>query len=66
MRIGESSHPGFVPVQVPVAEFLDPRPSREGERVLWSDGTVRGYPPPGVRTVTVLRRMSSSTSGVLT
>lgn len=63
MRIGGQSYPGFRAVRIPATEFWNPLPSREGERVVWPDGRVRSFPPPGADTVTVLRRAGKGRGG---
>lgn len=63
MKVGRNKYPGFKPVQVPVDEFFNPPPHREGERVLLPDGTVSNFPPPGASVVTVLRRAGTGRGG---
>ncbi len=47
----------FIPVRIPFKDWLNPLPDREGERVLWSDGTVHNFPERDEEYITVLRRV---------
>lgn len=49
---------GFKVVRVPFSEWANPADaSHEGERVLWPDGTARGFPEDRSEYVNVLRRI---------
>lgn len=51
-----SAYPGFVSVSISFLEWANPPPNREGERVLWADGTAHNFPEFNSETVVVLRR----------
>ena len=46
----------FIPIEIPLRDWLHPLPEHEGERIVWSDGSVHGCPEDAAHTVTVLRR----------
>ncbi|MNU94322.1 hypothetical protein D3C71_843000 [compost metagenome] len=65
MQEEHPGYPGFAAVQVPTATWLHPvDPSREGERVLWADGSAHGWPEREAATVTVLRRVDGGRNQV--
>ena len=51
------AYPGFAPVQVKFSEWLNPDPMREGERILWADGSAHSLPENDSEYLTVLRRV---------
>lgn len=52
-----ADYPGFMPVTMRHGEWLSQGPEHDGERILWSDGSVHGFPEYVSEYVTVLRRI---------
>jgi hypothetical protein len=50
----------FMPVMVKYSDWLRPDPMHQGERILWSDGSVHGLPENESEYVTVLRRRAKA------
>ena len=54
------SYPGFCAVPSSFDEWLNNmHPERDGERVLWADGSAHGFPEFPVEQITVLRRVEN-------
>lgn len=44
-----------VTVEIPFADWINPLPKHEGERIVWSDGSAHSLPELDTSTVVVLR-----------